>query len=99
VTEKLYQHRPSHTGKGATANHHEVHDTSHAAHQARGHMSPLAKGSQFGAPGSATVRRDEDFASAQQQRQKLGTIPEPNRRGGVTAVRGRHIPQMNEDVS
>jgi hypothetical protein len=93
MTEKLYQHRPSHGPAGAQPNYREVHDTSHSAHQARGHMSPLAKGSAYGAPGSAQVRRDEDIASAPAQRGPLGQTPFPtNTRGGVTQVTGAHGP-------
>jgi hypothetical protein len=45
------------------------------------------------------IRRDEDFASAQMESHKPKGIPTPNAQGGVTAVRGRHGPQMTEDVS
>jgi hypothetical protein len=94
MTEKLYQHRPSHGPAGAQANHTEKHDTSHAAHQARGHRSPLAAGSVFPAPGSAATRRDEDVASAPAQRGPMGKTPFPiNQAGGVTSVQGTHGPR------
>lgn len=77
-----------------TATHREVH---RANHQTRGPASPL--GNPDERPQERIVRRDEDYASAQMQFSKKGSIPEPNRNGGVTAVRGRHGPEMQEDVS
>jgi hypothetical protein len=78
-----------------TAGHTEVHRANHAS---RGSYSPLKP--QYGtAQPDGLIRRDEDFASAQMERHKTKGVPEPNNRGGVTAVRGKHSPQMNEDVS
>jgi hypothetical protein len=89
---KTYRHAPQ-----GHASHNEVH---RANHQTRGPASPL--GNPFpgdSRPQERVVRRDEDFASAPMEFVKKGSIPEPNQRGGVTAVKGRHGPQMNEDVS
>jgi hypothetical protein len=44
------------------------------------------------------IRRDEDFASAQMERHAPKGVPTPNAAGGVTAVRGRHGPQMKEEL-
>src|ERR1700730_11798824 len=91
---KVYQHRPSHTGQGAVANHHEVHRSDHQHHAARGHRSPLDAEAAYPKPGSAATRRNEDVASSPAQRGPMGQTPFPtNTRGGVTQVSGQHGPR------
>lgn len=51
---------------------------------ARGSISPLGGG---GPP--ETLHRDEDIASAPMERLPKNTIPEVNRRGGVTTISGQ----------
>jgi hypothetical protein len=82
-----HRHKRSHGPTGAQANNVERHDTSPAAHAARGPMSPLA-----GARPPVVVRRDEDFASAPMENVRAGKIPPTNARAGVTTIRGAHQP-------
>lgn len=81
-------HQNAHQG---TAAHTEVYRPNH---QTRGCGSPLGGGGP-----EKIIRRDEDYASAPMESLPKGQVPEPNRRGGVTAVRGKHGPQFNEDVT
>jgi hypothetical protein len=68
------------------ASHTEVHRDSGPA---RGSVSPL--GGSGGPP--ETLHRDEDIASAPMERLPKNTVPEMNRRGGVTSIRGWHGPR------
>lgn len=74
--------------KQGTATHTEVHrDTG----PARGPMSPIKAGHYSDIqPVEGIVHRDEDYASAGMERIKKGSIPETNRRGGVTSAAPGH---------
>lgn len=84
----MQTHRHARQGE---ASHKEVHRDSGPA---RGPVSPLG-GS--GGPAETVLHRDEDYASAPMERLPKGSIPEVNRRAGVTTISGRHGPRGTPD--